>query len=183
LEQLRVEKGKFDNLSQFANLFTETSDFGVGDISGVFVGHVVDEGVDLARQVPHDGQGGHVQCNSSAGLQLGFVQLTPTTYNVSRTVSGFDDEFLFGELSQNFTHDLSDALQRLQVVLRLVVGLGQGLELFPETSCVTDCNEEDFKTTVLSKTRLHDYKFWTPKEVFWVQHYKFVTLTGPVERV
>ena len=49
LEQLGVEKGQFDNFSKFANLFTETSDFGVRHISGVFVGHVVDERVNLAR--------------------------------------------------------------------------------------------------------------------------------------
>ena len=74
-EELRIEKWKLDDLSKLTDLFTQPSDLRVGDVSGVLVGHVVDQGVDLSWQVSHDGQCGHVQCHPDEQIQ---IQVTHT---------------------------------------------------------------------------------------------------------
>ena len=72
-EKLRIEQGQLDHLPQLPDLLTQPTDLGICDVPWVLVGHVVDQGVDLSRQVAHDGQGGHVQGNPGARLQLGLV--------------------------------------------------------------------------------------------------------------
>ena len=52
LEELRVEQRKFDDLPEFPDLLAEATDLGVGHVSGVLVGHVVDERIDFTGQVP-----------------------------------------------------------------------------------------------------------------------------------
>ena len=44
-------------------------------------------------------------------------------------IGGFDDELLLGELLEDLSHDLPHALQGLEVVLALIVLLGETLEL------------------------------------------------------
>ena len=51
----------------FEAIFETSHELDSRDIAGVLVRHVVDEGVDLPRQMPHDGQGRHVQGNSGKG--------------------------------------------------------------------------------------------------------------------
>ena len=59
-EELRIEKGKLDDLSELADLLTQPSDLRVGDVSRVLVRHVVDQWVNLSWEVSHDGQCSHV---------------------------------------------------------------------------------------------------------------------------
>ena len=52
LEQLWVEERQLDDFSQFANLFTQTTDTRVSHVTGVFVRHVVNQGINFSRKVP-----------------------------------------------------------------------------------------------------------------------------------
>ena len=72
------------------------------------------------NQVPHDSQGGHVQGDPGAGLELGLVELPAASDHVARSVGGLHDEVVVGQLPQNLADDLADALKGLQVILRLV---------------------------------------------------------------
>ena len=56
LEELRVEQRKFDDLPEFPDLLAEATDLGVGNVSGVLVGHVVDERIDLTGEVPDEAE-------------------------------------------------------------------------------------------------------------------------------
>lgn len=56
------------------------------------MGHVVDQGVYFTWEVPHDGQGGHVQGNTGARLEASLVQLTTAANNIPRPIGGFDND-------------------------------------------------------------------------------------------
>lgn len=174
-EQLWIEQWKFNDFTQLADLLRKAADGRVGDIAGILVRHVIDERINLARQISHDGKCSHIQRDTSARLQLRLVQLSAATNNISRAICGFhnncnnkDIRFLFsvisiltfvlGELLQNFTDDLSNALQCLQVILRFVELLGQLLESFANCKEIGTLRSEaprTFKTCFLSvATRL-----------------------------
>ena len=63
------------DLPEFSYLLAEPTDRGVVDIPRVLGAHVVDERVHLARQLPHDGQRGHVQSHTGTLLQFRLVNL------------------------------------------------------------------------------------------------------------
>ena len=79
-EELRIEKGKLDDLSELADLLTQPSDLRVGNISRVLVGHVVDQGVNLSWKVSHDGQCCHIQCHPDITELLALKSLKTGKY-------------------------------------------------------------------------------------------------------
>merc|ERR1712166_895255 len=58
-----------------------------------------------------------------------FFHLGPHTHHITRAGGRFDDEALVVELSQHLANDLSNALERLKVVVRFVERGGQLLGL------------------------------------------------------
>ena len=60
-EKLRIEKRELDDFSELADLFTQPSDLGVGDIARILMRHIVDQWVHLSWEITHDGQCGHIQ--------------------------------------------------------------------------------------------------------------------------
>jgi len=56
------------------------------------MGHVVYQWVYFTWKVPHDGQGGHVQGYSGAGLEPSLVKLTTAANNIPGPISGFDND-------------------------------------------------------------------------------------------
>ena len=54
-EQLGVEERQLDDLAQLSDLLLEAADLGVAHIARILVRHVVDERIDLARQIAHYG--------------------------------------------------------------------------------------------------------------------------------
>mmetsp|Transcript_5253 Transcript_5253/g.12581 ORF Transcript_5253/g.12581 Transcript_5253/m.12581 type:complete len:217 (+) Transcript_5253:362-1012(+) len=60
LEELWVCEGQLDDLTHLTNLLGEATDFVVRDLAWVLVKHAEDHRIDLAGELPHDGQSGHV---------------------------------------------------------------------------------------------------------------------------
>ena len=102
------------------------------------MGHVVDQGINLARQLAHHRKRRHIQSNPSAGLQQRLVQLSATSHQVAWPIGRFHNESLLIQLAKNLSDNLAHALQRLNVVLALVELLGQLFLLLPHwknTAC------------------------------------------------
>lgn len=76
------------NLSQLPDLVSQTPHGGIGDIPGVLGRHVVDERVHLPQQLPHDGQGGHVQGHPRPLLEARLVYLRVGRVGRQRGVQG-----------------------------------------------------------------------------------------------
>ncbi|GMS82430.1 hypothetical protein PENTCL1PPCAC_4605, partial [Pristionchus entomophagus] len=123
LEQLWVEQRKLDDLSELSDLLGETSHISVRNVAGVFVGHFVDERVHLAGQLPHDGERRHVECDTSALQYRLLVDGSSAADDVARTVHCLQDELVLSKLLEDFTDDLADGLEGLDVVFRPVVVL------------------------------------------------------------
>ena len=95
-EELGIEQRKLDDLAQLADLLLETSDFGVAHVARILVRHVVDERIDLAWQIAHNSERGHVECDTRAGLQLCLVQLATAADYVTRSIRClYDNCFVF----------------------------------------------------------------------------------------
>lgn len=84
------------------------------------------------RDAPHDGQGGHVERDADAVLELVLWDGAPAADDVARTGRGLDDEALLVELLEDLADDLPDRLQRLDVVLGLVVRALERAQLEPD---------------------------------------------------
>lgn len=89
------------------------------------------DGAHLPRKQAHDGQRGHIQGDASRRLEQVLVHLVSAADDVARPARGLHDEALVVELLQHLTDDLADALQRLEIVLRLLVILVHRLALIP----------------------------------------------------
>jgi hypothetical protein len=66
LEQVRIDKGKLNDLTKLSDLLSETTDLGIRNVSWIFVAHLVNERVDFPRQLAHDCKRSHVKRNTSA---------------------------------------------------------------------------------------------------------------------
>mmetsp|Transcript_31962 Transcript_31962/g.77567 ORF Transcript_31962/g.77567 Transcript_31962/m.77567 type:complete len:375 (+) Transcript_31962:287-1411(+) len=132
LEELRVDQRQLDHLSELSDLLVEPSDGRVGHVAWVLVHHVVHRGVDLARERAHDGQRGHVERDAGALRQLALVDLISAADHISRPTGCLHDESLVIQLLEHLADDLPHALQRLEVILRLVVLLLQSLDVLTQ---------------------------------------------------
>lgn len=86
LEKFGIVERKFNDFSEFADLIGKTTDFRVGDVSRIFVGHVVNQRVDFSWKISHNRQRGHIESHSSSCLELILVHLPSATDDVSGTV-------------------------------------------------------------------------------------------------
>ena len=73
--QLFIQQNKLINLSQLSDLVGQAPHGGIGYITWVLGRHVVHERVHLPEQLPHDGEGGHVQGHPRPLLQARLVYL------------------------------------------------------------------------------------------------------------
>ena len=129
LEELGVDEGQLNHLAQLADLLVQAAHVGVLDVARVLCLHRVHGRVDLARQVPHDRERRHVERDARALDELGVVNLVAAADDVPRPARRLDDEPVRIQLPQHLPNDLANALQSLQIVLRLVVVLFEHLGL------------------------------------------------------
>jgi hypothetical protein len=155
-------------LSKLADLFGETTNLRVVDVSRIFCEHVEHHRIDFAWQGPHDGECCHVESYSSSSSQLVLIDLVPATNDIARTARSLHDDCKtkrevekrvygcgerrsltsFGiELSKHFTNDLSHALKGLQIILRLVVRFSKLLQV------LSHCGKQ--KKRLLVRNLLH----------------------------
>mmetsp|Transcript_1693 Transcript_1693/g.3240 ORF Transcript_1693/g.3240 Transcript_1693/m.3240 type:complete len:284 (-) Transcript_1693:146-997(-) len=124
-EQLRVDQRQLNHLSEFADLVAEAADLAIGDVAGVLVQHVVHDGVHLAGEGAHDGESGHVERHTRAGRQLGLVDLVAHPNHVPRPTRRLHNEPVVVELTEHLPDNLTDTLQRLEVIFRFIKLLPQ----------------------------------------------------------
>jgi hypothetical protein len=70
-------------LSQLADLLPEPADAGERRVSRVFEAHLVHHRVNLPRKDAHNGEGGHVEADANACLQLRSWQRRAVRDNVA----------------------------------------------------------------------------------------------------
>lgn len=110
--QVRVDERQLDDLSKLPDLLTETTNIVVGDLSRIFIKHIVDLRVDLTRQETHYGQRRHVQGHSETAVsnhpnlqgipyslprssdELAFVDFATTADNITRAREGLYDIYM-----------------------------------------------------------------------------------------
>ena len=116
---LRVGQWEFDSFSQISDLIGESSDIRVLNIAWVLSKHIVDIGVHLSGQDPHDCISSHIERNSHAWLQFRFVDLGSAAHDVARTARGLHHYLLLRDFLEHLSDVLTDCLDVLQVLLSL----------------------------------------------------------------
>ena len=91
--------------------------------------HVVDIGVNLPWKNAHDSIGGHVKADSDTWFELGLIDLGSAANHVSGPTGGLDHDLVLGDFLKDLSHELTDALDVLQILFSPVKSLSLLLDL------------------------------------------------------
>jgi len=89
-----------------------------------------DSGINFSRKHSHDGQGRHIQGDASARLELVVTQPRSTPYDIPRTRTGLYNEAFTIQALQYVTNNLSNTLQRAQIILCFLIASRKPLDVF-----------------------------------------------------
>lgn len=89
----------------------------------------MDVGIDLPWENAHDSIGGHVKADSDAWLELRLVDLGSAANHVSGPTGGLDHDLVLGDFLKDLSHELTDALDVLQILFSPVESLSLLLNL------------------------------------------------------
>jgi hypothetical protein len=129
-EEFRIGEWQFNHFPQLSDLLVQSTNIRKGDTSILFRGlHVKDSRVDLSWQYPHDSERGHIQGYTSSWLEIIMVQTGSASDNVARSTGCLHNESFVVQTLQDVANNLTDRLQRTQIILRLLIARMQTFDV------------------------------------------------------